>query len=138
ARQQASWLAAEATVFANALAILVGDQPGAVDPLLAQPMPLPLPPANVSVGDPASLLERRPDLRAAERRLAAQTARIGTAEAARLPRLSFFGILGIGGTSPEDLTHLDDFTAIGAPMLQWNFLDFGRGAANVGQAEARR
>jgi NodT family efflux transporter outer membrane factor (OMF) lipoprotein len=138
ARQQASGLTAEADGFANALAILAGERPGAIDPLLANPAALPLPPSSVAIGDPAALLERRPDVRAAERRLAAQTARIGVAEAARLPRLSFLGILGIGGTSPEDLTHLDDFTAIGAPMLQWNFLDFGRGAANVGQAEARR
>jgi NodT family efflux transporter outer membrane factor (OMF) lipoprotein len=137
-RQQVSRLTAEATGFANALAILVGERPGAIDPLLAGPAELPLPPSSVAVGDPAALLERRPDVRAAERRLAAQTARIGVAQAARLPRLSFLGILGIGGTSPEDLTHLDDFTAIGAPMLQWNFLDFGRGAAQVGQAEARR
>ena len=138
ARQQASGLTAEADGFANALAILAGERPGAIDPLLANAATLPLPPSSVAVGDPAALLQRRPDVRAAERRLAAQTARIGVAEAARLPRLSFLGILGIGGTSPEDLTHLDDFTAIGAPMLQWNFLDFGRGAANVGQAEARR
>jgi NodT family efflux transporter outer membrane factor (OMF) lipoprotein len=138
ARRQVSGLTAEADGFANALAILAGERPGAIDPLLAGPAALPLPPSSVPVGDPAALLQRRPDVRAAERRLAAQTARIGVAEAARLPRLSFLGILGIGGTSPEDLTHLDDFTAIGAPMLQWSFLDFGRGAANVGQAEARR
>jgi len=138
ARQQVSGLKAEAEGYANALAILVGERPGAVDSVLATPADIPLPPSNVAIGDPAMLIERRPDLRTAERRLAAQTARIGVAEAARLPRLSFLGILGIGGTKPEDLTHLDDFTAIAAPMLQWSFLDFGRGAANVGQAEARR
>lgn len=138
ARVQLTGLNAEATGYANALAILVGERPGAVDSVLAQPAAVPLPPSNVAIGDPASLLERRPDIRAAERKLAAQTARIGSAEAARLPRLSFLGILGIGGTQPEDLTHLDDFTAIGAPMLQWNLIDFGRGAANVSQAKARR
>lgn len=138
ARQQHAGLRAEAEGYANALAILAGERPGAVDTLLAAPAEIPLPPSNVAIGDPATLIERRPDLRTAERRLAAQTARIGVAEAARLPRLSFLGILGIGGTKPGDLTRLDDFTAIGAPQLQWNFLDFGRGAANVGQAEARR
>jgi len=137
-RQQVSGLTAEAEGFANALAILAGERPGAVDPLLAGPAALPLPPSSVAIGDPAALLQRRPDLRAAERRLAAQTARIGVAEAARLPRLSFLGILGIGGTSPSDLTRLDDFTALGAPMLQWNFLDFGSGRGNVAQANARR
>lgn len=138
AGQQLAILQAEADGFANAAAILIGERPGTLDPLLAEPAKMPLPPESVAVGDPAALLQRRPDIRTAERRLAAQTARIGVAEAARLPRLSFLGILGIGGTSPADLTHLDDFTAIGAPMLQWSFLDFGRGAAQVGQAEARR
>ena len=138
ARQQASPLKAEAAGFANALAILAGEAPGAVDALLADEEPIPLPPSRVAVGDPAALLMRRPDIRMAERRLAAETARIGVAEAERFPRLSFLGILGIGGTRPADLTHLDDFTAIAAPMLQWNFLDFGRGKARVGQAEAKR
>lgn len=138
ARQQLAGLEAEAEGFANAVAILVGERPGTVDALLEAPRTALLPPASIAIGDPRALLQSRPDIRAAERRLAAETARIGVAEAARFPRLSFLGLLGIGGTSPGDLTHLDDFTAIGAPMLQWSFLDFGRGAANVGQAEARR
>ena len=138
ARQQVSPLKAEADRFANAAAILVGKAPGAVDGLLATPAAIPLPPQQIAVGDPEALLRRRPDIRVAERRLAAETARIGAAEAARFPRLTFLGILGVGGTQPSDLTNLDDFTAIAAPMLQWNFLDFGRGKAQVGQAEAKR
>ncbi|OJW61576.1 MAG: RND transporter [Sphingomonadales bacterium 63-6] len=138
ARQQVAPLKAQADSFANALAILAGEVPGAVDSLLERPAAIPLPPASIAVGNPADLIQRRPDIRVAERRLAAETARIGVAEAARFPRLSFMGILGVGGTSVEDLTHLDDFTAIAAPMLQWNFLDFGKAKAQVGQAEARR
>ncbi len=138
ARRQIAPLTADAARFANALAILTGGVPGTVDALLQTQAPVPLPPANVAVGDPASLLARRPDIRVAERKLAADNARIGLAEAARLPRLSFMGILGIGGTRPGDLVDLDDFTAIAAPMLQWNFLDFGRGAAQVNQAGAVR
>ncbi|MFC4255009.1 efflux transporter outer membrane subunit [Altererythrobacter xixiisoli] len=137
-KQQIAPLTADSARFANALAILTGGVPGAVDPLLQAQAPIPLPPANVPVGDPASLLARRPDIRVAERKIAADNAKIGLAEAARLPRLSFMGILGIGGTRPGDLVDLDDFTAIAAPMLQWNFLDFGRGRAEVNQAEAVR
>jgi outer membrane protein TolC len=48
------------------------------------------------------------------------------------------GIIGIGGTSPSDLTKLDDFTALIAPQLSWSFLDFGRNAAKVKQAEGVR
>lgn len=138
ARQQVSPLKAEADRFANAAAILVGKAPGGVDSLLAAPAAIPLPPQNIAISDPEALLRRRPDIRVAERKLAAETARIGVAEAARFPSLSFMGILGVGGTRPADLTNLDDFTAIAAPMLQWNFLDFGRGKAQVGQAEAKR
>jgi len=131
-------LGAEAEGYANALAVLTGQAPGALDAALIADAPIPLPPASVAIGDPASLLRRRPDIRAAERRLAESTARIGVAEAARFPHLNFLGILGIGGTDPTDLTRLDDFAALAAPMLQWTLLDFGRGEAQVTQAEGAR
>lgn len=131
-------ISAELDAYRNALAVLTGVAPGMVDSLIDKAMHVPLPPASVAVGDPAALLQRRPDIRVAERRLAANTARIGTAEAARFPRLSLLGIIGVGGASAVDLTKLDDFTAVGAPMLQWSFIDFGRNRARVRQAEAAR
>ena len=136
-RRQLLLLRSNAEQLLNALAVLVGEAPGAVDWAAEGFGPPPLPPASVSIGTPADLLVRRPDIRAAERRYAATGARIGVAEAAGLPRFSFLGLLGIGGTSIGDLTQLGDFTAIAAPMLQWNVLDFGRNRANVAQAEAR-
>lgn len=137
-RAQAVPLNAERDAYLDELAMLVGEEPGALDGSLATPAPMPLPPATVAVGDPAALLQRRPDIRAAERTLAADTAKIGAAEAARFPRLSFMGLIGIGGTSLSDLGHLDDFVALAAPQLSWNFLDFGRNRARIGQAEAVR
>lgn len=131
-------LSAELEAYLDELATLTGDEPGALDTTLAGAHALPLPPAQVAIGDPAALLQRRPDIRAAERTLAADTARIGQAQAARFPKLSFMGIVGIGGTGASDLTKLDDFTALIAPQLSWNFLDFGRNAAKVHQAEAVR
>lgn len=124
----------------NQLATLLGQEPGTLDSVLtaAERLPMPLPPDQVATGDPAALLRRCPDIRAAERTLAAETARIGQAEAARYPSLKLFGIIGLGGVHPSDLTRLDDFTAIGAPMLSWNFLDFGRAGARVTQAERVR
>ncbi|WP_419825411.1 efflux transporter outer membrane subunit [Sphingomonas sp.] len=120
------------------LATLAGAEPGTLDADLRADAPIPLPPAQVAVGDPAALIRRRPDVRAAERALAADTARIGQARAARFPQLSLMGIFGIGGSHPSDLTHLDDFTALAAPQLSWSFLDFGRTAARVHQAEGAR
>ncbi len=118
----------------DALAVLAGEAPGALDDVLAGSGPIPLPPAVVAVDDPEAMLRRRPDIRAAERRLAAATAGVGVAEAARLPRLTLLGVIGIGGT----LTGLDNAVSLAAPSLQWNIADFGRGAAGVGQAESRR
>lgn len=131
-------LNAELDAYQDELATLTGDEPGTLDASLATAAALPLPPAQVAIGDPAGLLQRRPDIRAAERTLAADTAKIGQARAAQFPSLSFMGIIGIGGTRPSDLTKLDDFTALLAPQLSWSFLDFGRNAAKVKQAEATR
>lgn len=129
---------AETEVYLNALAVLVGEAPGALDPLLTPPRDIPLPPDSVAVGDPTSLLRRRPDIRAAERNLAAATARIGVAEAARFPKISFMGILGIGGTSLEDLIDLGNISKIAVPQLQWGLLDFGRTDAAIAQTRAGR
>ncbi|GAL99735.1 efflux transporter outer membrane subunit [Sphingomonas parapaucimobilis] len=131
-------LSSSVETYLNALAILIGEAPGTLDQRLSQAGQVPLPPAQVAVGDPTALLQRRPDIRAAERNLAAQTARIGVAEAAKFPRLNLMGIIGIGGTSLDSLTDLDNVVTLGAPMLQWNVLNFGRANARVGQAEGAR
>ena len=131
-------LSSSVETYLNALAILIGEAPGTLDQRLSQAGQGPLPPAQVAVGDPTALLQRRPDIRAAERNLAAQTARIGVAEAAKFPRLNLMGIIGIGGTSLDSLTDLDNLVTLGAPMLQWNVLNFGRANARVGQAEGAR
>jgi NodT family efflux transporter outer membrane factor (OMF) lipoprotein len=131
-------LAGEIETYLNALAVLTGTAPGSLDTLLATAASIPLPPPTIAVGDPAGLLRQRPDIRAAERQIAAKTAQIGVAEAARFPKLTLLGIIGLGGTSVSDLTDLGNITAIGAPMLQWNILDFGRGGAKVDQAKGAR
>jgi NodT family efflux transporter outer membrane factor (OMF) lipoprotein len=131
-------LDAEVASYLNALAVLVGDAPGTLDAALKTPAAIPLVPAQVAVGDPASLLQRRPDIRAAERQLASRSARIGVAEAARFPSLSLQGLLGLGGTSVADVVDPDNLVALATPMLRWNFLDFGRGRARVEQAQGER
>jgi NodT family efflux transporter outer membrane factor (OMF) lipoprotein len=113
------------------LAVLTGQEPGMLDSELATPTPLPDLPAHVPVGDPAALLRRRPDIRKAERNLAASNAQIGQ-------KVNLLGDVGWGST---DLGHLFDgssFTPVVAPILQWNILDFGRTAAKVDQAKAGR
>jgi len=125
----------EQDIYLNAVAVLTGSAPGSLDSLLAAVTEVPLPPAQVDVGDPGSLLQRRPDIRAAERTIAAATAQVGVAEAARYPRISFMGILGLGGSSPEDLLDAGRMSTILLPQIQWSFLDFGRIRANIEQSE---
>jgi NodT family efflux transporter outer membrane factor (OMF) lipoprotein len=118
------------------LAVLTGQEPGMLDSELATPTPLPDLPAHVPVGDPAALLRRRPDIRKAERNLAASNAQIGQQVANYFPKVNLLGDVGWGST---DLGHLFDgssFTPVVAPILQWNILDFGRTAAKVDQAKA--
>ena len=128
-------IAAEQDSFLNALAALTGKAPGALDARLAAPSEVPLPPAQTAIGDPASLIARRPDIRAAERQLASATARIGVAQASRFPTLKFTGFLGLGGANLAEVFNPSSLATIAAPQLSWNFLDFGRAKNRVGQAE---
>lgn len=124
-------IVAERDAYLDALAVLTGQAPGALDPVLAVSASVPLPPASVPLSDPAAMVRRRPDVRAAERKYAAATAQIGVAEAARFPSLSFMGLIGIGGTHVDDVVDPDNLAAIALPRLSWNFLDFGRTASQV-------
>lgn len=78
----------------NRLAILLGRQPGALQAELAATKPLPEAPDSVAAGIPADVLRQRPDLVAAERTLAAETARVGQKVAARFPSLTLSGTFG--------------------------------------------
>ncbi len=78
----------------NRLSILLGGFPGSLHAQLAQAMPLPTVPAEVAVAIPADALRQRPDVTAAERRLAAETARIGAETAALYPSFNLSGSLG--------------------------------------------
>ncbi|USI74424.1 efflux transporter outer membrane subunit [Sphingomonas morindae] len=137
-RADATPLVAQRDAYLDALATLTGSVPGTLDASLAAGGALPLPPPRVAIGDPASLLRRRPDIRAAERTLAAQTAAIGQAVAAQFPKISFMGMVGLGGTSPSDLVSTDSVFALIAPRISWNFLSFGRNHARIAEARASR
>ena len=120
------------------LAVLTGQSPGALDGMLKQPQPLPVLPHNVAVGDPATLLRYRPDIRAAERRLASSNAQIGEKTADYFPKLSLFGNIGFTSDSASHLFRSSNVSLLGLPYLTWNFLDFGRTASAVRGAEAGR
>ena len=129
-------LDAQITESLDQLAVLTGREPGALDIELTTAGQLPAPPATVAVGDPAALLRKRPDIRAAEWRLVSANAQIGEHEADWFPKLTLIGDLGITASDPGHLLRSNNFTWVGAPLLQWNGLDFGRTKAKVDQAKA--
>ena len=89
----------------------------------------------IPVGDGAQLLARRPDVRAAERRLAASTARIGVATAELYPRISLGGSLGASAGSIGNLFSNPIGFLLG-PLISWSFSDHARARARVAGAEA--
>jgi NodT family efflux transporter outer membrane factor (OMF) lipoprotein len=129
-------LDAQITESLDQLAVLTGREPGALDIELTTAAQLPALPATVAVGDPAALLRKRPDIRAAEWRLVSANAQIGEHEADWFPKLTLIGDLGFTASDPGHLLRSNNFTWIGAPLLQWNGLDFGRTKAKVDQAKA--
>jgi len=131
-------LAAQLDQYTDQLAVLTGREPGTLDAELATPGPLPLPPATTAIGDPASFLRRRPDIRQAERQLAASNAAIGQNVASYFPTVTLFGTLGFGSTDAGKLFSSDNFNALGAPSLSWNILNFPRINAQVREAKATR
>ncbi len=137
-RSQLAPVEARITESLDELAVLTGREPGALDAELQAAKAMPGIPETVAVGDPAALLKSRPDIRAAERRLASQNAQIGVHKADWFPKLSLLGSLGFAATDPGHLVRKDNGTWLTLPRLQWNILDFGRVAASVEGAEAGR
>jgi NodT family efflux transporter outer membrane factor (OMF) lipoprotein len=118
----------------NRLDVLLGDQPGTNAALLADNTEIPAVPAIPS--DVTDFLRRRPDVIAAERRLAASSARIGVATAEYYPKLSLSGLLGFESLDPSRLFRGTTFQPEAAAGLRWRLFDFGRIDAEVEQAEA--
>lgn len=129
-------LQAQAEQMRDQLALLAGREPGALDGELTAPGAVPLPPAVVAVGDPAAMLRRRPDIRAAERQLAASNAAVGQAVAGLFPTVSLLGTIGLGSSKPGELFHSNNLSKLGAPVLRWNVFDFGKARAQVREQQA--
>ena len=106
----------------NALAILLSRMPGEIDAMLGDPAAIPHVPTEIAAGLPAALLRRRPDIRIAERSLAAQSAAIGVAEADLYPHFSLFGSLGY----QTNFLDVDDVVFSIGPSISWDIFNYGR------------
>ena len=122
----------------NRLAVLLGETPGTVHTDLAKREPIPVPPLSVAVGVPTETLRQRPDVRKAERALAAQTARIGVAEADLYPRFRLFGALGYESLSTEDFFSSGSLTWGFGPSVSWRLFDGGAVRGNIEVQTARQ
>ena len=131
-------LEAETGALAAALSALAGQTPGAFDSLLATGGPLPEPAAELSFGTPASLIARRPEVRAAERSLAAAHAFASAASAGLLPRLSLGAALGATSLDADRLFRDQTGRYAFGPVLTWPVFNLGRLLAERDAAAAQQ
>jgi len=110
----------------NTLAILLGELPGNLHEELTAPGPIPVPGVEIAIGIPADILRRRPDIRNAERMLAAQTARIGVATADLYPVFSLSGFLGMTAGSADAFFSDNSPTASITPFISVPIFNRGR------------
>lgn len=132
-RAEAVGLQKQRNELENGLAVLTG-QPASKFSLPAQPLELGLP--AVTAGIPSTLLERRPDVAAAERQLVAANARIGVAKAAFFPSISLTGSAGHASTDISDLFEWDNRTWGIGPAIYLPIFDAGRNSNNLDRARA--
>jgi NodT family efflux transporter outer membrane factor (OMF) lipoprotein len=122
----------------NRLGVLLGQPPGTLNAELGERQPVPVPPPEVAVGVPAETLRRRPDVRRAERELAAQTARIGVATADLYPRFTLLGSIGLEALSFSNLFAGANAVYNLGPQMRWNVFDAGRIRQNIAVQNARQ
>jgi multidrug efflux system outer membrane protein len=119
------------------LGVLTGRDPNALQSVLSPLKDLPELPKTLAVGDPGSMLRRRPDIRVAERQLASSNAEIGVAVGDYFPKVTFTGTFGYDAKTPSGLgTSMSKVYTIG-PSISWAAFDLGRVHARVAGAKAR-
>ena len=122
----------------NRLGVLLGEHPGALHDELVKPSSIPKPSEQITVGLPVGLLRQRPDIRRAERELAAQTALIGVAKADLYPSFSLFGTFEMAANDFSDVfdyskSRMHSF----GPSFRWNIFDGGRVRNQIRAEDAR-
>lgn len=119
------------------LAVLTGQERGALDSELLERGAIPVIARMSFPADPARVIRQRPDIRAAERRLASATAEIGVATADLFPRITLLGNLGFQANAP-DAFGSDSFAYSIGPLLSWSLPDLGRVRARIAEREGLR
>ncbi len=121
----------------NRLCVLLGVPPEDISQRLGPDSRIPKAPVSVAVGVPADLIRRRPDVRRAEREVAAQSARIGIAEADLYPAFTITGSIFVQARQFADLFRSSAVGGNVGPSFNWNILNYGRIRNQVAAEEAR-
>ena len=120
----------------NRLSVLLGLPPADLTRMLGA-SPIPLPPPDLALGVPADLLRQRPDVRRAERELAAQCEEIGIAVADLYPHISINGTIFVNSEKFSNLFTPKGWGGAVGPAFRWDILNYGRLQANIRLQEAR-
>lgn len=115
----------------NRLAVLTGQPAGSLHQKLSAKQPVPQVSSEIAVGVPADVIRQRPDIRRAERELAAQTARIGVATADLYPKLTLSGTIGLEALKLSDLFSLSNRMWSYGPGFSWQLFDAGAIRNNI-------
>ena len=115
----------------NRLCTLMGRTPEDLQEELGCTAQIPISPQSIGFGIPADLLRRRPDVRRAERELAAQSARIGVAQSEFYPHISLAGNIGYSAEDLGKINNSRSSSGIISPQFAWNILNYGRIKKNV-------
>lgn len=121
----------------NALAILLGETPQRFSPPVAASVHDELKIRTLAVGNPEALLSRRADIVAAERSLAAATARIGIETAGLYPEIQVQGSIGFVAGNLDAVNGAGALSGFIMPVIRWSLLDIGRVRARIAASEAR-
>lgn len=117
--------------FKNALAVLLGQPPHDLSKLLNKETGIPWAAPQIALGMPQDLIRRRPDIRIAERRLAAQSAQIGFAVTDLVPHFYIGGAIGTSPLNISDFFRNEAETWSLFGLFEWNILNYGRLTSNV-------
>lgn len=115
----------------NALSVLVGEMPGNLAQEMAAQKPIPKSPVQMVTGIPAEAMRKRPDIRRAERELAAQTARIGVATADLYPKFYLFGTIGLESIDNTNLFDSKSLVYSILPKITWPIFRGGTIRSNI-------
>jgi outer membrane protein, multidrug efflux system len=133
-------LEAQARAQIHAIGVLLGQSPEALEPELSTPSDKALPgvPGQLPVGLPSDLLRRRPDVREAERQLAAATAQVGVQTANLYPKFDILALAPFASNTFTGVFNANSASSIGAGVIQWPIFQGGQIRANIRNARAQQ